>query len=48
MKKSDVSSRVPQVSEAVLLRRRIEDCLRKNPTALELVGKLLKKEGFIK
>jgi hypothetical protein len=48
MKKSDVFKPLAQVSEAVLLRRRIEDCLRKNPTALELVGKLLKKEGFIK
>lgn len=37
-----------QVSEAVLLRRRIEDCIRKNPNALRLVAELLKKEGYIK
>ena len=37
-----------EISPAVLLRRRIEDCLRKNPIALKLVADLLRGEGLIK
>ena len=36
-----------QVSEAVLTRRRIEDCLRKNPIALASVTAFMQREGFI-
>jgi hypothetical protein len=38
----------PPVPPRVLLRRQIEDCLRKNPIALDKVAELLKREGYIK